>query len=193
MTQGDQEEAANSEDKGLKKNDQKEQQSSRVESRFKNYEILLNIENEDKIKVPKDLGASVRALKQLLEHPTTIRDPVEDLSKTQIPIRKNIKFDKLTKKPLNEPTNKLTQINQVLDDLREQNATIETNLIDMVYNEKNPEFFRAKKMLDRAQKKYDQIKQESLGRLFSPREKNNIRFNFERTRTDLNEKMGEEK
>lgn len=138
------------------------------------------------------MGASVRALKHLLEHPSTIRDPIEDLTKKQMPLRKNAKNEKYSNKANKHTLNKLTQINQVLDSLREQNTTIETNLADIVCNDKNPEFFRAKKMLNKAQKKYDQIKQESLGCLFSPREKNTIRFNFERTRTDLNDKNYEE-
>lgn len=116
-----------------------------------------------------------------------IRDPIEDLTKNQIPLRKNAKFDKSTNKTLNQTKSKLNQINQVLDDLREKKTTIETNLIDVIYNNsENPESIRGKKLLAKAQNKYDQIKQESLGRLFSPREKNNIRFNFERTRYEEN-------
>lgn len=134
------------------------------------------------------MGASVRALKHLLDHPSTIRDPIEDLTKKQMPLRKNVKNEKFSNKSNKQTLNKLTQINQVLDSLREKNTAVETNLVDVVGNETNAEFSRAKKMLDKAQKKYDQIKQESLGCLFSPREKNSIRFNFERTRTDLNDK-----
>ena len=54
---------------------------------FKNYEILLHIENEDQIKVPKDLGGSVRALKQMLTNPLVFRDPCVDLDKPQVPVR----------------------------------------------------------------------------------------------------------
>lgn len=44
MTQGEQEDTVNNVEK---------EHNSKVDSRFKNYEILLNIENEDQIKCPK--------------------------------------------------------------------------------------------------------------------------------------------
>lgn len=128
-----------------------------------------------------DIGASVRALKQILDHPTIVRDPVKDLNKPQAPLRKNVKIDKLPNKPIQTVPNKLTQVNQVLDTLKDRKNIKETNLTDAIkINESNQEYLRAKRMLDKAQKKYEQIKQESLGRLFSPKVKNNLRFNFER-------------
>ncbi|CAF0977868.1 unnamed protein product [Brachionus calyciflorus] len=200
MTQGADEEAIlNLKKINSEKNEQivsditKIESSPRIDSRFKNYEILLNIENEDQIKVPKDIGSSVRALKQILDHPTIIRDPMKDLTKQQVPLRKSVKIEKLPNRPINPTTNKLTQVNEVLDSLRERKNIKETNLTDaIIKNENDQEFLRAKKMLDKAQKKYEQIKQESLGRLFSPKAKNNIRFNFERVKTDIEQKFDEE-
>lgn len=53
MTQGDEDEATNLEENQVKKDQNKKELSLKVDSRFSNYEILLNIENEDQIKVPK--------------------------------------------------------------------------------------------------------------------------------------------
>jgi hypothetical protein len=48
---------------------------------------LFNIENEDEIKIPKSLGASVRALKHMLDHPLILRDPLLELDRPQPPYR----------------------------------------------------------------------------------------------------------
>ena len=118
---------------------------------------------------------------------------MKDLTKQQVPLRKSVKIEKLPNRPINPATNKLTQVNEVLDSLRERKNIKETNLTDaIIKNESDQEFLRAKKMLDKAQKKYEQIKQESLGRLFSPKVKNNIRFNFERVKTDIEQNFDEE-
>lgn len=53
MTQGDEEEAANIVENKVKNDQNRKELSTKVDSKFNNYEILLNIENEDQIKVPK--------------------------------------------------------------------------------------------------------------------------------------------
>ena len=70
---------------------------NKIDNHYKEYEILFNIENEERIKVPKDISGSVRALKQMLDHPLIFRDSVKELDKPQALYRTILKV-KLIKK-----------------------------------------------------------------------------------------------
>ncbi len=94
MTQIDQDETqtnhkdsnATQDSLGQKSSKDKKESSSNAHANHP-YEFLFNIDNDEKIKIPKDIGANVRALKHMLEHPLVLRDPVSELDKPQAPYR----------------------------------------------------------------------------------------------------------
>jgi len=45
-----------------------------VSERVDSYDLLMNIENEEEIRVPRDVQGSVRVLKQMLSNPLVFRD-----------------------------------------------------------------------------------------------------------------------
>ncbi len=56
------------------KTKKKEELGAGVGERLESYELLMNIENEDEIRVPKDVSGSVRVLKQMLGNPLVFRE-----------------------------------------------------------------------------------------------------------------------
>lgn len=51
-------------------------ENKRIVEKYEVYkELLETIENEDEIHVPKDLNASIRALKHTLDNPVIVRPP----------------------------------------------------------------------------------------------------------------------
>jgi hypothetical protein len=60
------------------KTKKKEELGAGVGERLESYELLMNIENEDEIRVPKDVSGSVRALKQMLGNPLVFREPCRE-------------------------------------------------------------------------------------------------------------------
>lgn len=126
----------------------------------KNYDILYNIENEEELAVPKDFRGSIRALKQMLDNPLVFRDPNNQLDKPQVPFRTTLK-DK-AEKPEKSNT-KINQINEILDSLKEKKTVSEMNLADALkkIDDKN-QYEKAKNLFDKAQRKYEEVKRESL-------------------------------
>lgn len=51
-------------------------ENKRIVEKYEVYkELLETIDNEDEISVPKDLNASIRALKHTLDNPVMVRPP----------------------------------------------------------------------------------------------------------------------
>lgn len=111
--------------------------------------MLLQIENEDQIKVPKDIGASVRALKQMLDHPLIFREPCKELEKPQVALRTSLSKEKhVNNKIITQP--KLAQVTEILDNLKERKTISEVNLTDALLKVENTkDFERAKRLLEK--------------------------------------------
>lgn len=82
-----------------KKSDQQQQQpqqtfekkTTTTTNKYEIYKELLEIENENEIKVPKDLNGSIRALKHSLDNPVIIRPPYKDSHTTLNNMSRSVK------------------------------------------------------------------------------------------------------
>lgn len=129
-------EARSHEHKQKPKKKQPQQQQSAPSSaneRYKNYELLLHIENEHEIKIPKDVSGSVRVLKQMLSNPLVFREPCRELDKKQAPYRSMSTKQTGPQQQPKQSKNlqpKVQQVNEALDDMRERSHVTEMNLIE---------------------------------------------------------------
>ncbi len=124
-------------DQKLKKKQQNQKQNRQTDSepssaseRYKNYELLLHIENEHEIKVPKDVGGSVRVLKQMLNNPLVYREPCFELDKKQNPYKTLIKTAPKPVPRTKQTHPRVQQVNEVLDEMKERTHVTEMNLND---------------------------------------------------------------
>lgn len=124
--------------KPKKKQPQQKQQQQSVPSsaneRYKNYELLLHIENEHEIKIPKDVSGSVRVLKQMLNNPLVFREPCRELDKKQAPYRslssKQQPVLAQQSKQSRHMQPKVQQVNGALDEMKDRSHVTEMNLVE---------------------------------------------------------------
>lgn len=135
--------------------------SSRSE-RFHNYELLLHIENEHEIKVPKDVSGSVRVLKQMLNNPLVFREPCRELDKKQNAYKSMTKNTPKVPVKSKHLQPKLTQVNEIVDEIRDRKHVVETSLIEALSSRDDAAHEESKRLFCEAQDKYDKIKKESL-------------------------------
>jgi len=130
--------------------------NSNANNKYKNYEILFEIENEDKIKVPKDIGGSVRALKQMLDKPMVLREPKKETEKPQVAPRTTLTNNKPSQQTTSANTknsNKMNEMNEILDSLRQRQTFSESNLRETLMNTENKkEYERAKVLFEKVNK-----------------------------------------
>jgi hypothetical protein len=123
----------------------------------------------------------VRALKQMLDHPLYYRSSCKELDRPQNPYKSSItntntnndrpkpiiKQKMSYSGPLEPRINETTQI---LDNIKNRKAITETNLNDALNmnSEKSREYERAKRLLEKAEIKYQTVKNESL-KIFKPK------------------------
>jgi hypothetical protein len=155
MTQIDQDETnTNYKDSDATQHESLQQKAPAAQSSASNpYEFLFNIENEDKIKVPKDIGANVRALKHMLDHPLILREPANELDKPQAPYRTIVKERK--QRPADPKSTAIAQprvtlINDILDTIKERKTVKETSMAQaLASNEDRKENLEARKLFDK--------------------------------------------
>lgn len=126
---------------------------------FEGYEVLFDIENEEKIQVPNDMGSCVRALRHLLDHPIIYRDACYELDKPQnayVPKKKYVP----TEAPQSKP--RIEELNKIIDELRTRTNVSESHLNSALNSKNKKENRLAKKLLDEVQKKYNQVRFDSL-------------------------------
>jgi hypothetical protein len=136
-------------------------QGQNVNNKHKNYEILFEIENEDKIKVPKDIGGSVRVLKQMLDNPMVLREPKKETEKPLVAPRTTLTNNKPSQqtKSATKSSNKLNEMNEILDSLRQRQTFSESNLRDTLMNTENKkEYEKAKVLFEKVKIKHSTYK-----------------------------------
>jgi hypothetical protein len=132
----------------------------------------------------------VRALKQMIDHPLIFRDSIRELDKPQnayksiFKVNNNnlnlmvslfeMKFHIFLKERAKQKSSKvqpkLTQVNEILDTLRERKIIKETNLKDALSKTDDKlDVEKSKRLLEKTQKKYEEIKRESLKLVNAPR------------------------
>ncbi|XP_074657735.1 X-ray radiation resistance-associated protein 1-like isoform X2 [Tubulanus polymorphus] len=135
-----------------------------VETRYKGYEDLLDVDadDEDDTVLPKDMQGSVRALQYTLNHPLMFRDPVQDLHIPQPPYQKYNK--KMVMPPAPENKTKSERVKAVLREVEERQTIVEAPLPVVLKQRKKytKDFPEADKLLQQIQKKYNDVRFDSL-------------------------------
>ena len=131
------------------------------------FDMLLDIENEESIKVPRDLRGSLRELKHMLDGPHHRRN-VAPPPPPQPAVRQNMNNQWLATPYQNtqqqqqpqQDRSKLTQINEILDTLRERKTISELDLTEAINraNNNDSKFERAKLLFDNVRTQQQQMK-----------------------------------
>lgn len=167
MTQVDDQEESQEADeisKALPKRSKKKERPFSVETKYKGYEDLLDVDEDDPdVIIPPDMQGSVRALKYALAHPLTFNEPQGAYKEKRIEKTKTLSTSLESK----SRQSKVEELSGILDKMRVQSKTKEFNLETALQNlKKDPnqrrEYREAKKLLSEVQSKYDEVRVASL-------------------------------
>ncbi|XP_031549270.1 X-ray radiation resistance-associated protein 1-like [Actinia tenebrosa] len=131
-----------------------------VEAKYKGYEDLLDVdENDPDIIIPKKIQESVRSLQYTLQHPLVFTEPQGNY--------KEKPKKKVEPKPKESRQSKVEEMSKLLDKMRMGNKIIESNLANVIEDyHKDPklrkQFPKAKELLDEVQAKYNEVRMKSL-------------------------------
>ncbi|XP_032226924.2 X-ray radiation resistance-associated protein 1 [Nematostella vectensis] len=134
-----------------------------VEAKYKGFEDLLDVDETDReVIIPKDIQGSIRSLHFALAHPLIFTDSQGNYKETD---SKTTKVSEVLPKPSKQ--NKVAQLGEILDKMRVQSKTVESNLEKVLSNySKDPilrqQFPKAKTLLGEVQKKYNEVRVASL-------------------------------
>lgn len=136
-----------------------------VETRYKGYEDLLDVDEDDPdIVIPHDVQGSVRALKYALTHPLIFSEP-HGVTYKERKVKKT-KTESTTIESKSRQS-KVEELGEILDKMRVQSKTkesnLETALQDFKKDPKNKrEYKEAKRLLNEVQTKYNEVRVASL-------------------------------
>lgn len=147
-----------------KKTKKEKERPFSVETKYKGYEELLDVDTEDPdIVVPKDLQGSVRALNYALAHPLIFSEPHGTYKERRVKKVKTVSTSTGSK----SRQSKVEELGGILDKMRVQSKTKESNLETALQDfKKDPklkqEYREAKKLLNEVQTKYNEVRVASL-------------------------------
>jgi len=135
-----------------------------VETKYKGYEDLLDVDEDDPdIVIPHDVQGSVRALKYALQHPLIFSEPHGTYKERRVRKTKTVSTSVGSK----SRQSKVEELGGILDKMRVQSKTKESNLENALEDlRKDPkrkrEYREAKRLLNEVQTKYDEVRMASL-------------------------------
>lgn len=150
--------------KHLPKRGKEKERPFSVETKYKGYEDLLDVDEHDpNIFIPSDVQGSVRALKYALAHPLVFSEPQGTYKERRIEKTKTVS----TSIGSSSRQSKMEALGGILDKMRVQSKTKESNLETTLQDlKKDPrhrrEYREAKKLLREVQTKYDEVRVASL-------------------------------
>ncbi|XP_013397542.1 X-ray radiation resistance-associated protein 1 [Lingula anatina] len=139
---------------------EKQRKKKTVPGHYKGYEILLDAPEDPNTHIPKDLQGSVRALKQMLDHPIVFRDNVVQLDRIQKPFEPYKQHKYLSDVP---PKTYQEKVDDMLTEMKTRTAVTEAPLnVALKDKRKMKDFPEAPTLLGDVQRKYNAVRTASM-------------------------------
>ncbi|XP_023932305.1 X-ray radiation resistance-associated protein 1-like [Lingula anatina] len=139
---------------------EKQRKKKTVPGHYKGYEILLDVPEDPNTHIPKDLQGSVRALKQMLDHPIVFRDNVVQLDRIQKPFEPYKQHKYLSDVP---PKTYQEKVDDMLTEMKTRTAVTEAPLnVALKDKRKMKDFPEAPTLLGDVQRKYNAVRTASM-------------------------------